>query len=605
MKTFWKNHQIFGFIFLLLFVLILSTIRIYSASVLTSGAWDLPIFIDGAWRVAQGQVVHNDFSSPVGPVTFLIDALGIKINGPHLQSLSYGVAIIFIFFTVLYYLLSLRVMHQVLGLLSSILIGSFLITPRVLGYYLPTSIGYVGQYNNIGYALFFIIGILLFVQDKRENKPLGLFDGAAIGGITVILLFTKITFAMAAFVLIGYRLLVMHKKNTKEWIIGIFLGLVVFLTMFFKYLDFNFSPFVRDMRMVAFSRSQSLDLFILLKVFYRCLPSILAIGTASYLLFYKILKMHKQERHNYLLILMMIMCCGYFLTISIDQPPEFSVSALCAFYLLSISFNRNAEIPGFQAGDECATVTPLKYRKNIVPRNRFAISGIQSRKFFEFLGKEIFPTCYGAGSSRKETTGFSPWRFISFQTMEDFLLSFKRMQMRKIAFYGLCIIFIGKPISYNLMSNGYALYLKMLPSSDRYSFNVLPLSDALLYKTQFKEFSVTYNDGLELLSAVTLKHEKILSVEYPNLFSFGLERESAVGDLLYWHNGMTFNENVLTRFTYFKPENIFHNVDVVMIPKKHVKVEATRAFLALYNDYLSKHFMKLKESSRWILYRKL
>jgi hypothetical protein len=34
---------------------------------------------------------------------------------------------------------------------------------------------------------------------------------------------------------------------------------------------------------------------------------------------------------------------------------------------------------------------PAEYRKNI---------------------EEIFPICYEAGSSRKETMGFSPWRFI-------------------------------------------------------------------------------------------------------------------------------------------------------------------------------------------------
>jgi len=531
LKTIRDNYPIIGFIFLLLFVLTFSAIRIYSGSVLTSGAWDLPIFLDGAWRVSQGKVVHADFSSPLGPVTFFIGALGIKLKGLHLQSFSYGITIIFISYSILFYLISLRVMHPLLSLLSSIFVGSFIITPRILGYF-PSVIGYAGQYNNICYALFFIVGILLFLEGKKKSKLLDFFDGVAIGGITVIMLFTKITFAMASSVLIGYRLLIMYRINTKEWMIGIGLGLGIFFALFFLYFGFNINPFIRDMRIVVFSRSQSMDLFILLKVFYRCLPSVLAVGTASYLLFYKIVNMDKKEYYHHAFILLIIVCCGYFLAISIDQPPEFPLSALCAFYLFSISIN-------------------------------------------------------------------------SFQATKVFFLSLKRIEIMRIAFYGICIVLIGKPILWNFMGNGYALYLKTLPSKDHYNFNVPPLSDALLLKSQYKELSESYNDGFDLLQTETLKHEKILSVEYPNIFSFGLGRQSPVGDLLYWHNRMTFDTNVLTVFSYFNPENIFHDVDIVMVPKKHIKIEGTRAFLALYNDYLNEHFIILKESSRWILYRKI
>jgi hypothetical protein len=40
--------------------------------------WDTPILIDGAYRVFLNQKPHVDFSTPVGPIIFIVGAIGMR-----------------------------------------------------------------------------------------------------------------------------------------------------------------------------------------------------------------------------------------------------------------------------------------------------------------------------------------------------------------------------------------------------------------------------------------------------------------------------------------------------------------------------------------------
>ena len=54
---------------------------------------DMIFFADNAWRVLWGQRPHVDYSSGLGPVTYLISALGMKLAGGNLNGLGYGNAL--------------------------------------------------------------------------------------------------------------------------------------------------------------------------------------------------------------------------------------------------------------------------------------------------------------------------------------------------------------------------------------------------------------------------------------------------------------------------------------------------------------------------------
>jgi hypothetical protein len=48
---------------------------------------DIPILLDGGWRVFQGHVPHVDFYTPLGPVTLLLVGFGMVLAGPSTQSI--------------------------------------------------------------------------------------------------------------------------------------------------------------------------------------------------------------------------------------------------------------------------------------------------------------------------------------------------------------------------------------------------------------------------------------------------------------------------------------------------------------------------------------
>src|SRR5208282_286473 len=53
--------------------------------------WDTAILLDGGWRIINGQVPHADFHTPIGPLTYLLAAFGMKIAPPSASSMTYGI----------------------------------------------------------------------------------------------------------------------------------------------------------------------------------------------------------------------------------------------------------------------------------------------------------------------------------------------------------------------------------------------------------------------------------------------------------------------------------------------------------------------------------
>jgi hypothetical protein len=130
-----------------IFLLFIGFWRILLGSIGTIN-WDYPIFLDGTWRIIQGQIPHIDFSTPIGPFTFFIGYLGSIFTGLSIHSFDYG--IVFVYFLTTYFIFywSKNYMHSLPSILITLLIGSYLITTRIIGY--PFYIlGYTSYYNLI------------------------------------------------------------------------------------------------------------------------------------------------------------------------------------------------------------------------------------------------------------------------------------------------------------------------------------------------------------------------------------------------------------------------------------------------------------------------
>ena len=76
---------------------------------------DMVFFADNAWRVLWGQRPHVDYSSGLGPVTYLLSALGIKLAGGNVNGLGYANALAGVAIGIWAYLLLIRRVSGVLA----------------------------------------------------------------------------------------------------------------------------------------------------------------------------------------------------------------------------------------------------------------------------------------------------------------------------------------------------------------------------------------------------------------------------------------------------------------------------------------------------------
>src|SRR5215467_12890696 len=96
--------------------------------------WDMVLPLDGGWRIASGQVPHTDFHNPIGPLTYLLVAFGMKVAAPSTSSIAYGSALLLaILLPWAWYIASARVPWAV-AFIFVVFGGIFLVSPHPPGF---------------------------------------------------------------------------------------------------------------------------------------------------------------------------------------------------------------------------------------------------------------------------------------------------------------------------------------------------------------------------------------------------------------------------------------------------------------------------------------
>lgn len=115
-----------------------------------------------------------------------------------------------------------------------------------------------------------------------------------------------------------------------------------------------------------------------------------------------------------------------------------------------------------------------------------------------------------------------------------------------------------------------------------------------------EEYSGAVNDGMELLRRSSGPLETVFSLDFSNVFSFGLQRPPARGGSVCLYYDSNFNEVVGP-----PPERIIGEVDLVMVPKDIWDPYAFAHTLQVYGPYLETHYRRVAESRWWVLYRRV
>jgi hypothetical protein len=226
----------------LVFIFVKST----KSLIITFSPHDTFFLLDGAWRIYKGDIPNIDFHDVIGPLTYAIVALGMKIHTPSSMAILYGSATFFAIFILMVWVVSISRLPPILALLFSVIAALGIIGNYAIGH---PGISYVGIYNRYSYSLLsgiFIYSFLVAESNNRNSWRALNFTSNVIAGIFLMsILLTKLTFFPIALAALLVRS-VFYKFSFKD-LIEILLGVFLMLILCHYWFNFNSMGFLNDM----------------------------------------------------------------------------------------------------------------------------------------------------------------------------------------------------------------------------------------------------------------------------------------------------------------------------------------------------------------------
>lgn len=307
-------------------LLVVCAIATWTGSVPTRAfGHDTFFLLDNAWREVCGQRVHVDYSSPWGPLSFLVVSLGLRLADFGPEGIAYANAVFGLAVGVWGWGIARHRLNPVVALLIPGFLALIVVAPYALGFYwLDTNRGML--YNRYGYSLLAILAIECSTTDCRgEGQGREIRAGLSTGAIVGLLLFLKISYFFAAALLVAVSLVVVPISSRR--VLGGFLGFNLISLAMLAHLDFGLAAMIADLRMAAGAKASSLDASLFLK---RFVPNA-GLMLLCVLLGWRAGRLRRDgdtSRHRFLFAALGIIAADFFVMLSNQQPTQFPLCAL-------------------------------------------------------------------------------------------------------------------------------------------------------------------------------------------------------------------------------------------------------------------------------------
>ena len=238
-----RHENVFRVLFVSIVLLVGWLLWAHGAPVQRVFPWDLPVLLEGAWRVFQGQIPFVDFHTQLGPVTYFIIALGMRLTGPCVGAIACGNAIMFVALSAWAWGLGRARMSSSFKFLVALCVGFTVAGTACHGYrFIDTS--YASMYDRYGEAF---MALILLESFGRVRQPGGwwtsLAGGFSSGAVLVLLFFLKLDFfGIAAMAIAAGAVLRSYPRS--RWI-GLALGTLLVMGLMLAYLRFDL-PALKD-----------------------------------------------------------------------------------------------------------------------------------------------------------------------------------------------------------------------------------------------------------------------------------------------------------------------------------------------------------------------
>jgi hypothetical protein len=194
--------------------------RIYTNSM----PQDFLAFLDCVYRVHLGQIVHRDFSSPLGLFNFVLPATFMSHNTGIISSMNYSEVVYVVIAFLIYLYIQLTRLDRVAGFFLGVWIPLALLARMNFGDPLEL-VTEAMQYNRRG-DVFLLFLLLLFIPAREPNRKYLIIDGVLYGAIAAFLFYSKITFGLVA---LGFAPIMLIRK--RDNIAAIAVAAVIFVAI--------------------------------------------------------------------------------------------------------------------------------------------------------------------------------------------------------------------------------------------------------------------------------------------------------------------------------------------------------------------------------------
>lgn len=532
---------------------------LFTAVTLLAGAWvvvatgpvtqmvygnDAFVLLDGAWRVLQGQRPHIDFNSSLGFGIFVVIAAGLKLFGHAVEALPPTLASLGVVAGAWCWLIAAPRLRHAPWLASalSLVAGTFTYS----AYFLddePIGASYVGAYNHGIHALLVILAADVMLRGAGAARRREIACGASSGLIVGLFAITKQTFLLPSAVLLAIA--ATHQRRGRAWwgSLAAMLGAVLLAST--VYLRGDLLSVARDFLFVARARGHT-------------------VGRSEHAPF--VFLMHHRG-------------------LNVDAGKVVEVLRLESSRLAALALACVVRVHPFEG----LLRSPSRRDER---RELLAVAAVLASSLAVLLtswhwaylpATALLGVALAQERREDETPRPSP---------EARRLGALVAQLLALT---LCAELVGKS----------ALAMATAWSARGYRDDPATAIDApttrgmQVWRAGYCEsdtFGARMSDGIAVLRAAHDPRGTILVMDFVNPFSFALRRRSPRGDAVSWSMRASFNERV-----YLPAQQVFHDVDLVMVPRCPLEPWTTELMARIYRDTLDRDFAQEAESRYWTL----
>nr|WP_250814143.1 hypothetical protein [Neorhizobium tomejilense] len=175
---------------------------------------DVLIFIDGAHRIAVGQVPNRDFHTALGPLVFYIPALGYLLSGNFGAAIPMGMALLIVAFMPA----MIRILLSRLSSPSAIALGIFLILTLAVPINLGSPVrllSFAMFYNRIGWVALGLI-LVMYLKPRSDAARNDVADGLATAFLLLVQFYTKATYGLCG---VAFLIFLLLDRQQRSWIL--------------------------------------------------------------------------------------------------------------------------------------------------------------------------------------------------------------------------------------------------------------------------------------------------------------------------------------------------------------------------------------------------